>query len=327
MKRKLLFLVFTLVLCGCNNTNNNVKIPEEESVVNDSDFLESESPADNSLILSEPNIEESGTSDGNSALSEIEKTVHTEEATEFVFVDKKRIEHSMPIDDNIEMHSYNWEGLITEGEYKYYFENAELKSQIGIDVSEYQGEIDWDLVKSAGIDFAFIRLGYRGYGENGSLNIDSKFEENISGALEAGLEVGVYFFSQAVSEEEAVTEAVFILEHIQMYEISYPIAYDLEFIEDSAARTDGLTKGQLTANCIAFCQEIENAGYVSLIYTDLLREATILDLKSLSDYAIWYSDYEDIPQTPYQFEFWQFTEKGQVNGISGYVDINIRITK
>jgi len=324
MIRKYLFLIFTiLALCGCKNSNNNVEIQEEELVAaGDSYSLENESLTDNLFMSKESDIEEGG------ALDESETTTPTEEeGTEFVFWDKKGIEQSMPIDFNIEMHSYNWEGLISEGEYKYYYENDQLKSQVGIDVSEYQGEIDWNLVKSEGIDFVFVRLGYRGYGESGSLNIDSKFEENISGALEAGLEVGVYFFSQAVSEEEAVEEAVFILEHIEFYDISYPIAYDLEFIENSRARTDGLTKNQLTANCSSFCRKIENYGYAPLIYTDMLREASILDLKALSDYAIWYSDYEDIPQTPYQFEFWQFTEKGRVNGISGYVDINIRITE
>ena len=133
---------------------------------------------------------------------------------------------------------------------------------MGIDVSEFQGaEIDWKQVKAAGVEFVIVRLGYRAYGESGALVLDAMFDQNVQGALGAGLEVGVYFFSQAVTAAEAVEEAEYVLEHIRPYDIRGPVVYDTEEIKWDTARTDENTDVEFTNFCKVFCDIIENEGY------------------------------------------------------------------
>ena len=197
----------------------------------------------------------------------------------------------------------------------------------GIDVSYYQPEIDWEKVKADGIDFAIIRIGFRGYGSAGTLNIDPCFEQHIQGAKKAGLDVGVYFFAQAINEQEAIEEAEFVLQHLNGYALDMPIVYDPETVLEPGARTTGVSREQFTANARAFCDRIESAGYDSMIYCNMLWQAFELDMSELKDYRIWYADYERHPQTPYHFEMWQYTHEGIVDGIDGEVDINIQLIK
>ncbi|MBR6356961.1 MAG: lysozyme, partial [Lachnospiraceae bacterium] len=157
------------------------------------------------------------------------------------------------------------------------------------------------------------------------INADPGFEEHIAGAQAAGLDVGVYFFSQAVNEEEAVEEAEFVVEQLKNHELQLPVVYDPETILDKAARTDNVTGEQFTANTIAFCEKISECGYEPMIYCNMKWEAFELDLSRMTDIPIWYADYETYPQTPYQFEIWQYTEKGLIEGINGSVDLNIQI--
>lgn len=139
--------------------------------------------------------------------------------------------------------------------------------------------------------------------------------------------MGVYFFSQAVNEEEAKEEADFVLEHLKGKELQMPVVYDPEHILEDEARTDGVTGEQFTQNAKVFCKEIEEAGYDAMIYSNMLWEAYELDLKVLEEYPIWYADYELKPQTPYRFEFWQYTNQGAVDGIEGETDLNIQLIK
>lgn len=228
----------------------------------------------------------------------------------------------LPILPNVPKHPYDWTCLQSLYGRKNYIISGQRVSKQGIDVSSFQGEIDWQRVKEDGIEFAIIRLGYRGYG-TGRIMLDDYYEANIQGALDAGLEVGVYFFSQAVSEEEAVEEAQVVLEHIRNYNLTYPIIYDAEEIPSDTARTDGLTVRQLTDNAIAFCEYIEAAGYPSMIYSNKRWLLTKLDLERLTDYDIWFAGYINIPEYPYDFKMWQYTESGTVDGIEGNVDMNI----
>lgn len=228
----------------------------------------------------------------------------------------------LPILPNVPKHPYDWTCLQSLYGRKNYIVDGQTVSKQGIDVSSFQGEIDWQKVKEDGIEFAIIRLGYRGYG-TGKMVLDDYFEQNIKGALEAGLEVGVYYFSQAISEEEAVEEAQVVLENIKNYNVTYPIIYDAEEIATDRARTDGLTVHQLTDNAIAFCEYIEAAGYQSMIYSNKRWLLTKLDLERLTDYDIWFAGYVNIPEYPYDFKMWQYSESGSVNGIEGNVDLNI----
>lgn len=207
---------------------------------------------------------------------------------------------------------------------KMIYKDDKYSSRLGVDVSHHQGKIDWEKVKEDGYEFAIIRIGYRGYGTEGTLNLDNRFHENIKDAQRAGLDVGVYFFAQAINEEEALEEAEFVLKHLKGYELELPVAYDPESILYDEARTDDVTGEQFTKNAKVFCKRIRKAGYETMIYSNMLWEAYELDLKKLSDYPIWYADYEPLPQTPYDFVMWQYTSSGTVDGIKGRVDLNIQ---
>ncbi len=229
------------------------------------------------------------------------------------------------LDPEMEKHSYDLSCFKHYGDILAYTGDQRYYYRLGIDVSYYQGDIDWKAVRDAGFEFAFIRIGFRGYGSAGTLNPDENFRRNIEGAKAAGLDVGVYFFAQAVDEEEAVEEAEYVLEMLAGEELDLPVVYDPETIYGSDARTDDVSGEQFTANTIAFCETIEDAGYTAMVYCNMLWEAFTLDLKQLDDYLIWYADYEPVPQTPYRFEYWQYTAEGAVDGIKGDVDINIQL--
>ena len=201
--------------------------------------------------------------------------------------------------------------------------DGETASRLGIDVSEYQPEVDWQQVKDYGVDFVIVRLGYRGYGEAGKLVEDSMFRSHVEGALAAGLDVGVYFFSQAVNQAEAEEEAQFVLERIRDYDIKGPVVYDTEEIKNDTARTDNLDGKAFTDHCITFCDAVKAAGYETMIYANMKWMAFTLDLTRLTDYEKWYADYEPLPQCPYEISMWQYTETGQVPGINGNVDMNL----
>ena len=210
-----------------------------------------------------------------------------------------------------------------DGKKFYLDEDGETASRLGIDVSEYQPEVNWQQVKDYGVDFVIVRLGYRGYGEAGKLVEDSMFRSHVEGALTAGLDVGVYFFSQAVNQAEAEEEAQFVLERIRDYDIKGPVVYDTEEIKNDTARTDNLDGKAFTDHCITFCDAVKAAGYETMIYANMKWMAFTLDLTRLTDYEKWYADYEPLPQCPYEISMWQYTETGQVPGINGNVDMNL----
>lgn len=198
-----------------------------------------------------------------------------------------------------------------------------VTSKKGIDVSKFQGDIDWTSVKDDGVEYAFIRMGYRGYGSAGKLVTDETFEKNIEGAIANGVDVGVYFFSQAVNEEEAIEEANYVLDAIEGYDVTYPVVIDIEEVTDSDARTADMTKEQWTRNCIAFCETIKAAGYTPMIYGNLKTFFIMLDMEQLTMYDKWFAQYDTTVYFPYEFKIWQYSESGTVNGISTDVDLNV----
>lgn len=250
----------------------------------------------------------------------------TDEENTLDFVDAHGERYTVEINEAVEKNPYD-NALFVKNENKTSYEDDEYTSRLGVDVSVFQGDIDWEQVKSAGYDFAILRIGYRGYGEEGTLNVDEKFEQNLENAQKAGMDIGVYFFSQAINEEEAKEEADFVLEHLQEQKLQMPVVYDPEHILEDEARTDGVTGEQFTKNTETFCKAIEKAGYDAMIYSNMLWEAYELDLEKLSDYPIWYADYEKFPQTPYLFSMWQYSSTGSVPGIEGNVDLNIQFVK
>ncbi len=194
----------------------------------------------------------------------------------------------------------------------------------GVDVSFYQKDIDWQQVKAAGIDFAIIRVGFRGYGSSGLISEDSCFRQNIAGALEAGLQVGVYFFSQAVNVWEAREEADFVLNAIRGYDITFPVVFDWERItNNSSARTNGMPGSTMTLCAQAFCDAVAQAGYTPVVYFNQDAGYLDYDLDLLKDYGFWLAEYRSVPTFYYHFDLWQYTAKGQVPGIEGAVDLNL----
>lgn len=191
---------------------------------------------------------------------------------------------------------------------------------LGIDVSKYQTEIDWKAVKNSGISFVIIRCGYRGY-STGVLVKDPLFETHIKGATSAGLKVGLYFFSQAINEKEAVEEASMAIALAKKYTISYPIFIDTEQV--SGGRADGLDAAKRTAICKAFCETIKDAGYTSGVYACKSWYESKLNAGSLEAYKIWLAQYASVPTYSGKYDMWQYTEKGKVSGVTGNVDVNI----
>lgn len=205
------------------------------------------------------------------------------------------------------------------------YDSDEYSCKVGIDVSRYQGNIDWAAVKGAGVDFAMLRLGYRGYGSAGRIVLDTYFYQNLEGALANDIEVGVYFFSQAISPEEGAEEAQFCLDALKGYDITYPIVFDWESYPSSYnPRTDGLDDKILTQCAVAFCEEVEDAGYQSMVYSNLTYFYLHFDLSQLIDYPFWLAQYNSRPSFYYHFDIWQYGDSGSVPGIDGNVDLNIQ---
>ena len=245
----------------------------------------------------------------------------------YVFQDVEGNSYEAALLGSVPKCTYDFSYLETDEEtgYKsFHDEKSGVMARHGIDVSEFQGEeIDWKLVKESGIEFVIIRLGYRAYGETGALVMDAMYEQNIQGALDAGLDVGVYFFSQAISGAEAAEEAEFVLDKLKPYNISGPVIYDTEEIKWDTARTDGNT----TNFCKVFCDTVSQAGYDPMIYSNMKWMAFTLDMEELTEYDFWYADYHDIPQCPYDYKIWQYSETGAVPGINANVDLNLWFEK
>ncbi|SHI23065.1 Listeria/Bacterioides repeat-containing protein [Sporobacter termitidis DSM 10068] len=203
------------------------------------------------------------------------------------------------------------------------YNSQTVKTKIGVDVSSYQDTIDWQKVKNAGIDFAILRVGFRGYGSSGSMNLDSRFRTNLTGALNAGLKVGVYFFSQAITPQEAIEEADFVLSEISGYDIAYPIVFDWETVGSSSARTAGMSTQMLTQCARAFCGRVAAAGYTPMIYFNMSLGYLKYDLSAVQDYKFWLAQYTATPTFYYDFQMWQYTSSGTVDGIPGNVDMDI----
>lgn len=205
-------------------------------------------------------------------------------------------------------------------------ENTDLEfsrgnGKLGIDVSKWNEEIDWEKVKDAGIEYAIIRCGYRG-ASSGSLVIDPNFTENIEGAIAADIPVGVYFFTQAVTESEAVEEASMVIHLIEEYDVDYPVFLDSESA-GGKGRADDLSVEQRTMVHNAFLQTIAAAGYETGVYGSRNWLEKQLDMERLSDYNTWLAEYTEAPGYPEYYHIWQYTSKGTVPGISTRVDLNL----
>lgn len=196
------------------------------------------------------------------------------------------------------------------------------ESVMGIDVSRYQGEIDWEKVREAGVEFAIIRVGGRSYGDDAEFYEDANAQKNYEGAKAAGIKVGAYFFAQAINVTEAREEAAWVLNRIRSWELDMPVVYDWEYVS-SQVRTANVGVTTLTNCTREFCQAVEAAGYEAMVYFNPTHMERRVDLEELTDYKFWLAMYSDRMTYPYRIDMWQYTDQGVIPGIEGYVDINL----
>ena len=215
--------------------------------------------------------------------------------------------------------------FVLEGDRMSYQDPA-YETSIGIDVSEHNQQIDWEQVADDGVEFAFVRLGYRG-GIEGQLHEDETFSANIQGTREAGLELGVYWYSSAIDQEELQEEIDFVLERLEGIQLDLPVVYDMEIFDADQGRINSLSVEEKTDLTLEFCDAMEEAGYESMVYGNYTWLHEHLDHERILDQNIWYAAYQETPDMTENFTIWQYSQTGQVAGIQGNVDLNIRLTK
>lgn len=235
-------------------------------------------------------------------------------------VKRRNAEFDIQLDTDAEMlDDSKWK---TENGFKIY-DDHNYVSVTGIDVSEWVGEIDWQRVKDAGIEFAILRVGYRGY-ETAKFNFDNSLHTFLAGCNEAGLPVGVYFVSQAINEPEAIEEAERVLESIHGYTVTMPIYIDLEGAGDTA-RTKDLTREEYTQIVNAFCGRIEQEGFRGGVYSNENWIKTHLNWEDLTQWDLWFAKYKTVPSTEHSFNMWQYTASATIDGIEKECDLNVRV--
>ena len=248
-----------------------------------------------------------------------------EEPRKLKYIDAWNEWHVMDVDPTVTENIYD-PGKWTENDGLTTLEDDRYEVLQGVDVSEHQGYIDWNKVAEAGFRFAFIRIGYRGYGEAGNLYEDATAVDNLRAAKAAGLQVGTYIFSQALNKKEAREEGALAVRVITEagVETDLPVMYDPELIKDDWGRANEITREQVSLNTAAFKDQVENTSDLKVdIYSNLPWEHNYFDAATMNQYQIWYADYEKLPQTPYHFVWWQYTNEGHVPGIEGRVDLNL----
>jgi len=285
-------------------------------------------------------IEEAASSAQGELLDEIRQSMESGQTTltlleklfpDLIITADKGRYHFFETDPNLATNDFNYEDLsypvLNEETGKYegdvtLAESTGMETRKGIDVSRFQGKINWKKVAAEDIEFAYMRLGYRGYG-SGKIVLDDTFEYNIEKAKSAGLDVGVYFFTEAVNEKEGIEEAEFVLENLGDYKVDLPIVIDVEESASSDSRTKNLTKEDRTKAVIAFCERIKEAGHEVMIYGNTKSFMIMMDMEQLENYDKWFAYYKYPLRFPYKMKMWQYTSSGNIDGIEGGTDINI----
>ncbi len=240
---------------------------------------------------------------------------------------KKRELEETPVESTLVENTYNWDNLVKDGSFMSY-EDDTYTSMQGIDVSSHQEWINWEKVKNAGVEFAYLRVGYRGW-ETGEIHKDSYFDYNIQSCIKYGIKVGVYFFSQATSVDEAREEAEFTLQQIKGYDIDLPVCFDIEKAGEGKGRVDHLSKEVWTQNAVTFLHIMKNAGYETMNYNSTKLFEKYFLLEYMQEFDTWVAHYDvDHPTYQYTFSIWQYTDQGTVDGIDGSdTDMDIMFVK
>lgn len=222
----------------------------------------------------------------------------------------------------IPKHNYDFLGLVYQEPVMKYYDNGTNIAHLGVHLNQDSGKVSFYQLKSAGAEYVILRTGMRGY-QNGQLSVDESLEAYLQDARDAGLEVGLSFYSQAATEEEAVEEANLLLSLIGEHKVTYPIVFDMELVSNDTSRIEKLGKMTLTGIADAFCRTIREAGYTPMIHGDKYWLLRRIDLTKLSDYDIWLSQEAEIPDYPYKFSMWEYTRKGRIQGIDGDAALSI----
>lgn len=237
-------------------------------------------------------------------------------------VDKDGKEEWVLISPYLPKHEYDFTKLVCQSDLMKYYEDSKQVSFVGVDISKAEGYVDFNKLKKAGVDFVMLRVGARGY-SSGQLVIDEYFSDNIKRATDAKLEIGLYFFSQAITEAEAIEEANLVMQQIEGYTVRYPIAIDMEYVDNDTSRIEGVSRADKTTITKAFLDTVQKAGYEPMIYGDKQWLIKQIDLSKLTGYSVWLSQLEDVPDYPYRFSMWQYSRSVSLDGISGYANMNI----
>ncbi len=235
----------------------------------------------------------------------------------------KAASYIVPINESLPVSTYEQDLFYKDEKGIMHYLDDTRPHYFGVDVSVYQGDIDWVKLKEEGVYFAFIRAGYRGY-ETGLLNTDDNFHQNMQGALDAGIKVGVYFFSQALNAQEAYEEAVYVLDLIAGYDVTFPVVFDWETIASATARTNGMDTENLCQAANVFCSTVESAGYIPMVYSNQSVSLLYYELGRINAYDFWYAEYKDVPTFYYDFDIWQYGATGTLEGVpNAQIDVNI----
>ena len=220
------------------------------------------------------------------------------------------------VNEDIPKNKYDYKNLTYDKPLMNYREDGKLVSKCGVDISANQGEVDFSKLKSAGCDFVMIKVGARGY-SSGRIVTDANLEDNLKAAKKAGLDIGVYFCSQALNKSEAREEADELMDAISGYSIKYPIAFVMENVDDDMARIEALEQTDRTQIAKAFLNRVEDAGYTPMVYGDKEWLLTMVDMEELQDYEVWFAQDSDEPEYPYEFGMWQYDSDASIKGIQG----------
>lgn len=294
------------------------ELPTEKITVADLDFydLYPINDTDESIDNSEAPLEEKEEPPDESEDGNHTKIVLQDGSEEWVLISQF-----------IPKNSYDLTSLLKTGDRFKYFEDDKCISTFGVDICDDQNYVDFNKLKKDGCDFVMLRVGTRGY-QSGQINLDEYFPQNIKRATDAGLSVGVYFVSQAVTKDEAIEEANNLIVSLGEYKLSYPVAFVMRNVSRDATRIDALSKKDRTDIAIAFMDTVKNAGLKPMLYGDKLWLIKNYDLSGLySNYDFWYSEIgSDYPDYPYKFTMWEYEDKGTIDGISGEVKFNVCFT-
>lgn len=321
----LLILLLVVSLNKKNTPSPVVRLEESSQEESSYDYL-----LDRDLVASDLGFWDMYPTEEEETTTKEEMTTEEETTQEDKEADGKHLQITLrdgstqwlEINEQWKKHPYDFSNLVSKNNLLSYVKSGKEVSYLGIDLSRYQTKVNYEAIKNEGIDFCMIRVGARGY-ESGVIQADNMFDTHIEGANKAGLHTGLYFYSQATTEAEAVEEANYLLSRIGTYKITYPIAFNMEYIDHDSARIETLTKTEKTKIALAFLQRIEEAGYTGMLYGNEEWLLQRVDLTQFEKYDIWLADESDLPDYPYVFSMWEYTRKGEIYGVEGKVNLNI----